>query len=123
MSRKTTGIIRLKGRPLGELVPMPHGGALRAGGTNKGGPGRPPAVLRLKSREQYERLLDELNQRDLSMLTATELSQLANTTGRLGGLASDDEQPEPVTIRIVRDNPGPYAQPIVQELSEPTEST
>jgi len=60
MSRKTTGIVRLKGRTLGELVPMPHGGALRAGGTNKGGPGRPPAVLRLKSRAAFERLPREL---------------------------------------------------------------
>lgn len=103
MRRKSTGKARLKGRRLGELVPMPHGGALRAGGTNRGGPGRPSAELRAMSRVQYARLLEELGQRDLSELTATELSQLANTTGRLGGLASDDQQPEEVTIRIVRD--------------------
>lgn len=107
MRRKSTGkagvMPRLTDRPLGELVPMPHGGALRAGGTSRGGPGRPPEALRAMSRVQYARLLDELDQRDLSELTATELSQLANTTGRLGGLASDDEPPEQVRITILRD--------------------
>ena len=117
MKRKTTGMVQLKGRPLGELVPMPHGGALRAGGTNKGGMGRPPAALRIKSRAAFERLLDELEQRDLSLLTATELSQLANTTGRLGGLASDDEQPEAVTIRIVRDPPPDFAKAVPRVLA------
>jgi hypothetical protein len=36
--------------PTGALVPQSHGGALRNGGTNKGGPGRPPSVLREKMR-------------------------------------------------------------------------
>lgn len=31
---------------VGELVPQPHGGALRRGGTNKGGSGRPPDAFR-----------------------------------------------------------------------------
>lgn len=31
---------------MGALVPQPHGGALRNGGTNEGGPGRPPSAIR-----------------------------------------------------------------------------
>lgn len=37
--------------PVGTLVPQPHGGALRYGGTNKGGPGRPPTELRRTLRD------------------------------------------------------------------------
>ncbi len=114
--RKPRGIPRLTGRPLGELVAMPHGGALRAGGTNVGGPGRPAEALRAMSRVQYARLLEELDQRDLSELTATELSQLANTTGRLGGLASDEEPPDSVTIRIVRDPMPDFPNSVRQEV-------
>lgn len=36
---------------VGELVPQPHGGALRHGGTNKGGTGRPPDQFRKWCRE------------------------------------------------------------------------
>jgi len=36
-------------------------------------------------------------------LTASKYSKSANTTGRLGGLASDDDAPDEVTGRIVRD--------------------
>lgn len=32
--------------PFGALVPQPHGGALRNGGTNKGGTGRPKEIVR-----------------------------------------------------------------------------
>jgi hypothetical protein len=52
---------------------------------------------------QYARLLEELDRRDLSELSPTELSQLANTVGRLSGFASDDSSNEPLTLRIVRD--------------------
>ncbi len=124
MTHKSTGIPRLTGREVGELVRMPHGGALRAGGTNRGGPGRPPEALRAMSRDQYARLLEELDQRDLSQLTATELSQLANTTGRLGGLATDDPRDAgQVTVRIVREVvPLPHgaSRPIDSPLLPPT---
>jgi hypothetical protein len=32
--------------PTGTLKPQPHGGAIRHGGTNKGGPGRPPKTYK-----------------------------------------------------------------------------
>jgi hypothetical protein len=46
----------------GEMIPQPHGGALRRGGTNKGGPGRPPSWFRELARAKLERhvLLEEL---------------------------------------------------------------
>lgn len=31
---------------MGALIPQPHGGALRNGGTNKGGTGRPPKAFK-----------------------------------------------------------------------------
>lgn len=37
--------------PVGALIPQKHGGALRNGGTNKGGPGRPPNAIRDDFRE------------------------------------------------------------------------
>jgi hypothetical protein len=36
-----------------ELVPQPHGGALRRGGTNRGGPGMPPSRIRQLAREMF----------------------------------------------------------------------
>lgn len=43
--RKTTA------KTTGALIPQPHGGALRNGGTNRGGTGRPPNVIRQGLRE------------------------------------------------------------------------
>lgn len=40
--------------PVGHLVPQPHGGALRHGGTNRGGPGAPPSAIRAGLRGSYE---------------------------------------------------------------------
>lgn len=36
---------------VGSLKPQPHGGAIRHGGTNKGGPGRPPSEFRRVARK------------------------------------------------------------------------
>ena len=41
--------------PVGELVPQPHGGALRNGGTNKGGSGRPPDLFKRRLRQARDR--------------------------------------------------------------------
>jgi hypothetical protein len=46
--RKTTGATTVA---VGALIPQPHGGALRNGGTNRGGPGRPPDAVRAAYRE------------------------------------------------------------------------
>lgn len=49
--------------PVGALITQPHGGAIRNGGTNKGGPGRPPSALRERltgSFEQRVPILEEI---------------------------------------------------------------
>jgi hypothetical protein len=49
---KTT--VKTTGLKVGELVPQAHGGALRNGGTNKGGAGRPKARIQAKMRGALE---------------------------------------------------------------------
>lgn len=39
----------------GALVRQPHGGALRYGGTNRGGTGRPPSAIREQLRGDFDR--------------------------------------------------------------------
>lgn len=38
----------------GALVPQPHGGAIRNGGPNSGGPGRPPSEIRAAMRKALD---------------------------------------------------------------------
>src|SRR5690348_17498928 len=45
---------------VGQLVPQPHGGALRHGGPNKGGTGRPPDAIRAAMREKLDVALPKL---------------------------------------------------------------
>ncbi|MDA1082609.1 MAG: hypothetical protein O2973_13245 [Gemmatimonadetes bacterium] len=91
--KKSTAKARVADAPVGALVPMPHGGALRNGGTNRGGPGRPPEAIRARSREMYEMILDEIESRKQELRTATlgELATLGNTTGRYGGLVTVED--------------------------------
>ena len=48
-----------------ELVPQPHGGALRTGGTpgNAGGHGRPPNAMRAVMRGNLEEVIPKLHER------------------------------------------------------------
>ena len=48
--------------PVGALIPQPHGGALRNGGTNKGGPGAPPKAIRELLRARYAERVGILEQ-------------------------------------------------------------
>ena len=48
MSKKTTA------KTTGALRPQAHGGALRNGGPNRGGTGRPPSVIRQRLRGSFE---------------------------------------------------------------------
>lgn len=49
--------------PVGTLIPQPHGGALRYGGTNRsGGGGLPPSALREKLRGSFESRLKVLEE-------------------------------------------------------------
>lgn len=46
----------------GELVPQPHGGAIRRGGTNAGGPGRPPSRIKEALRKDFDERLPLLRE-------------------------------------------------------------
>ena len=69
--------------PAGELVPQPHGGALRNGstpGTNAGGTGRPPSAIREKLRGSFsnriatlERIADDDGQTTADRIRALDL--------------------------------------------------
>lgn len=106
---KSTAKARLSDAPVGALVPQPNGGALRNGGTNRGGSGRPPEWIRARSRAMYESVLDEFEARDLSLATLGELALIGNTAARYGGLAGapEDAAVGPVTINLVRRALGP----------------
>lgn len=81
-TRNSTHKARLSDAPVGVLVPMPNGGALRYGRTNHGGSGRPPEAIRAQSREAYERIIAEIESRDIADASLSELAVLANTAGR-----------------------------------------
>ena len=66
---------------------QPHGGALRNGGTNRGGPGRMPEVLRIRSRATYEQWLDWAD-----IVVAGKLAAInAPTTAKPKSTVIDDE--------------------------------
>lgn len=77
----------------GTLVPQPHGGALRHGGTNRGGPGRPPQAVRARSLRVYDAVLGRLAKRlredDVNPLPVSELVAAGSMAGRYAGLASE----------------------------------
>ncbi len=119
MSRNTTAKARHSDVPVGALIRQRHGGALRNGGTNRGGSGRPPEWIRARSRAMYETVLDEFEARDLSLATLGELALIGNTAARYGGLAAppDDAAAGPITITVVR---RPVSPPVAQLGDPPT---
>ncbi len=48
--------------PGGSMRPQPHGGMLRTGGTNRGGPGRPPSLISQRCRGSFEECITVLEQ-------------------------------------------------------------
>lgn len=66
------------GTPVGAIVPQVHGGALRNGGTNKGGPGAPSSqVLHLCAAVGRKGLLEAERLLDSGQLRPFEVAQLA----------------------------------------------
>lgn len=63
----------------GALIPQRHGGALRNGGTNKGGPGRTPNVIRAKFRADLPTEARKLRQhvRDMEKTAAAIVATFA----------------------------------------------
>jgi hypothetical protein len=91
------------------MRPQPHGGALRNGGTNKGGPGRMPEVLRMRSRAVYEKWLDwadkvvtsKLDEKPNAISDET-MMQIGNTVGRYGFPPSDSVSLDEIRERLAR---------------------
>ena len=76
----------------GTLVPQRHGGALRHGGTNRGGTGRPPKEVQSRSRQLYERVLDKLEDAlddESKALGINDLVSTGSMAGRYAGLGDD----------------------------------
>jgi hypothetical protein len=101
-SAKTTAKPRrASGTPTGALIPQPHGGAIRNGGTNRGGPGRTPEVLRMKSRELYERWIAWAAKKMKAQNAADDLMmQIGNTSGKYGFAPSDMVSRQDVRERL-----------------------
>jgi hypothetical protein len=59
-SQKATKTTAKTTVPVGALIPQPHGGALRNGGTNAGGPGRPADLVRQRLVGAFEERIDVL---------------------------------------------------------------
>lgn len=60
-TKKTTIAQAMAEAPVGSLVPMPNGrGALRNGGTNAGGPGRPRDEVRLTLLNSFDKRIPKL---------------------------------------------------------------
>ncbi len=105
-----------KRRPVAEavLVPQRHGGALRRGGTNKGGTGRPPDAFRemcrrLGSRESTIEAVEEiLDDHDHPQFMSALKWVTEYGYGKAVQPIIKDEQQEMI-ITIVRDEQKPYA--------------
>jgi hypothetical protein len=66
------------GKTTGALVPQKHGGALRNGGTNRGGPGRPP--------DEFKRICAELASREETIAAVEVILSNPNHPAYLGAL-------------------------------------
>lgn len=95
----------LKGE-VGELIPRPNGrGALRRGNPgNKGGTGRPPNVVRSRSRALYESVLEKLEEQVTQALSTEQLVSVGSMAGRYAGL-TEEEMSGTVRIIVVRGDP------------------
>jgi hypothetical protein len=99
---------RLSDAPVGTLVPMPHGGALRNGGWNSGGSGPAPSALRARLRGSFanrvaiaEDIATDVTQTATDRLRAIDL--LAKYAG-ISGLGADDGSGA-LVIRVERVTP------------------
>lgn len=71
---------------MSELIPQPHGGALRNGGTNRGGPGRPASEIRAAARDGFEVTLSKISKlvAEKEDIALTELCRAADVQGKYG---------------------------------------
>ena len=89
MSRKTT---KKTTKPeVGELIPQPNGkGALRNGGTNRGGTGRPKSEIRRACAEAFDSRIPRLLEIMDNASTPQEYMKALDLLGKYGGLQQID---------------------------------
>lgn len=83
-----------------------HGnGMLLSGGTNKGGPGRPPSIIRMRSRALYERWLEWAEGAvGTGQLDPEVMNVIGNTAGRygLGTTITETDHDGKTTEKVIR---------------------
>lgn len=94
--------------PVGALINQPHGGAIRNGGTNKGGPGRPPDQWKRWCRQAVSK--KEIREKAIAVLQDIESPHWFNALKWLGeqgyGKAAqpiENSGESVLTVRIVRE--------------------
>ena len=86
---------KTSGKPSVQMVPQPHGGALQVGNPgNSGGSGRPPSVVRQRSRDGYytriptlEAIADSEKSKDADKIAAV---SVLGRMGMTGAVNMDD---------------------------------
>jgi hypothetical protein len=73
-----------------EMIPQPHGGALRNGGTNRGGTGRPKSEIRRACAEAFDSRIPRLLQIMDEASTPAEYMKALDLLGKYGGLQQID---------------------------------
>ena len=73
-----------------EMIPQPHGGALRNGGTNRGGTGRPKSEIRKACAEAFDSRIPRLLQIMDEASTPAEYMKALDLLGNYGGLQQID---------------------------------
>lgn len=100
--------------PVGALIPQPHGGAIRNGGTNIGGTGRPPSAIRASLREDFDTRRKILNEiADDTDAPRAERIKAVETIGKFG-LGTTKE----VTVEHVRERLKATLAILREELNE-----
>lgn len=85
--RKTTAKSTARKPRVGELIPQGHGGALRNGGTNRGGPGRPRSAIRDACARSFdERIAVAEKIADSRKATRLDKLRALDLLGKYGGL-------------------------------------
>lgn len=106
----------------GELVPQPHGGALKRGGNTKPGTGRPPSEIRraaLRSLDQRLKVLNEIadkkTARDADRIAA--VKALASIGLGASMAMSEVRQKLEATVAMIEASlPEPQALPVILNL-------
>ena len=108
----------------GELIPQPHGGALRNGGPNRGGVGRPPSAIRERLRGSFDQRIEVLEEiADDPMQTPADRTRAIDLLAKYGLGTTKEITVEHVrdklqdTIALIREQlPRDQAEPLLERM-------